>query len=95
MATPLQLNPYVGILLLDSGAFEAFLGQHDSSGNPIQSLMMIDTAPSGGFDPVKVRAAYELFSGYPNAGNRPTITIVGFYSYVPGTTQPLLHVVRS
>lgn len=91
---PLQLNAYWGTLILDDNALEAFLGQHDSNGNPIRSLMMIDTSPSGGYDRAHVTAAYNLFSKYPNAQNGPNITVYGFYAYAPGTTVPLLHIVR-
>jgi hypothetical protein len=92
--SPLQLAAYWGTLILDDNALESFLGHYDSSGNPIQTLMMIDTAPSGGYDRAHVTAAYNLFSRYPNAQNRPNITVYGFYAYAPGTTVPLLHVVR-
>jgi hypothetical protein len=93
--SPLQLHAYFGTLLLDDNALEAFLSQHDSVGNPIQILMMIDTAPSGGYDRAHVTAAYNLFSNYPNARNQPNITVYGFYAYAPGTTIPLLHIVRA
>jgi hypothetical protein len=91
---PLQLNTYWGTLILNNSALEAFLGHFDSTGNPIQTLMMVDTAPSGGYDRAHVTAAYNLFSGFPNAQNGPNITVYGFYAYAPGTTVPLLHVVR-
>ncbi len=94
-ATPFQLHPYVGTLILDDNALEAFLGQQDSNGNPIQTLMMIDTSPSGGYDRAHVTAAYQFFSANPNAHGRPNITVIGFYAYAPGTTVPLLHVVRA
>jgi len=92
---PLQLNAYSGTLILNNGASEAYLGHFDSIGNPIQTLMMIDTSPSGGYDPQQVTAAYQFFSAYPNAQNRPNILVYGFYAYAPGTTVPLLHVVRA
>jgi hypothetical protein len=92
---PLQLNAYWGTLILDNGALEAFLGQHDSVGNPIQTLMMFDTSPSGGYDRAHVTAAYQFFSSKPNAQNRPNITVHGFYAYAPGTNVALLHVVRA
>jgi hypothetical protein len=91
---PLQLNAYYGTLILDENALESFLRQNDSGGNLIQSLMMIDTSPSGGYDREHVTAAYNLFSRYPNAQNGPSITVYGFYAYAPGTSVPLLHVVR-
>jgi hypothetical protein len=92
--TPLQMNAYWGTLILNDNQGEAYLGHFDSNGDPIQTLMMIDTAPSGGYDPRQVTAAYQLFSRYPNAQNRPNIMVYGFYAYAPGTTVPLLHVVR-
>jgi hypothetical protein len=93
--TPLNLNPYVGILILSNSAPQAFLGQHDSTGNPIQTLMMIDTSPSGGYDPAQVAAAYRFFAAKYAGQNNPMITVYGFYAYYPGTTVPLLHVVRA
>jgi hypothetical protein len=91
--TPLQYPPHMGILILDNSALEAFLGQRDSTGTPMQTLMMLDPTASGGYNRAQVTAAYQRFSAYPNAQNRPPITVYGFYAYAPGTTVPLLHVV--
>jgi hypothetical protein len=89
----LQVDAWTGTLILDDNALEAFLDHDDSNGNPVKSLMMIDTSPSGGYDRQHVTDAYNLFSRYPNAQNQPTITVHGFFANAPGTNVPLLHVI--
>jgi hypothetical protein len=92
---PLQLTPYVGLLILDTENLLSYLGQTDTSGNFIQTLMMFDTSPSGGYDAQRVTDAYNYFRARQDALNRPTITIYGFWAYPSGTAIPVLHVVRA
>jgi hypothetical protein len=97
MATPMpvQLLVFTGSLVLDDGLEQALLAQSAPDGNVVETLMMLDTAPVGGFDPTEVTAAWQYFSAKPGIGPGSTITIYGFCSYAPNSNRPVLHVVRA
>lgn len=92
---PTQLQNYTGVLFLDNNENRAYLGQRNSAGEPIRSLMMIDTPPTGSFDPNGVLAAWRFFSNKPGVGNGSVITVCGFWGYPPSSDVPVLHVVRA
>ena len=92
--TPIQFNNYTGILVLDNTERQALLGQRDSDGTAIQTLMMLDTSPVGDFNPARVTAAWEYFSNKPGVNPGDTITVYGFCNYPPNSNSPVLHVVR-
>ncbi len=93
--TPVQFNVYTGTLLLDNAAQQALLDQRGSDGSSVQTLMMLDTSPVGGFDLAEVTAAWQYFSTKPGVSAGDTITIYGFWNYPPNSTRPVLHVVRA
>jgi len=95
-AVPAQLNTFLGNLVLDNGAKEAFLLSHDQTGGPIlpPTLMMSDPSPSGNFDPQEITLAYVFFSRFPNAQSRPLIEVLGFAART-SSGVPIIHVVRA
>ena len=93
--SPLSLKAFTGILILDNTNHEARLLLRDSTGNPFQAVLMIDTAPTGGFIPAEITAAWQHYSAVPGLQSGvSTITVVGFVSFLPNSNQPLIHVVR-
>ena len=97
MATPMPvtLQVFTGTLVLDDALEQAFLAQVAPNGSAVETLMMLDTSPVGGFDPTEVTAAWQYFSAKPGIGPGSTITVYGFCSYVPNGNRPVLHVVRA
>lgn len=93
--TPLRLDPYTGTLLLDNSSQQAFLVQRAADGSTVQTLMMLDTSPVGGFDPTEVTAAWQYFSTKPGVHAGDTIVVYGFWNYSPNGNRPVLHVVRA
>jgi hypothetical protein len=93
--TPVRLDAYTGTLVLDNSSQQALLQQRSSDGSTIQTLMMLDTSPTGGFDPSEVTAAWQYFSTKPGVQAGDTIVVYGFWNYPPNSNRPVLHVVRA
>jgi hypothetical protein len=92
---PVQFNTFTGTLVLDNTLQQALLQQGSADGSLVQTLMMLDTSPVGGFDPTEVTAAWQYFSNKTGVNPGDTITVYGFWSYPPNSNRPVLHVVRA
>jgi len=92
---PVEFKAYTGTLVLDNVNQQALLGQRNSDGTSVQTLMMLDTSPVGDFDPAEVTAAWQYFSTKPGVNPGDTITVYGFWNYPPSSDRPVLHVARA